>query len=399
MRFHLTVNDMAKTHLEQLDAFVNRFVKKWTGLPRPGTLSFIHMPEGCNIPTISNLYMECHALAHLSSRMKADETVNHCIDSRLERESKWKRKISHTAESERLAVCAGYTDPSTKHSAAKKVIKKSLNEQTSEFWREHVKSLTVQGSFLQLLSLEKGATHWRSIIYNLPHNVCKFLINSCSDTLNHNSNLMRWGKRTNDRCPRCGNKETLLHVLNFCKNSLEQGRFTWRHNNIINYLKEIISHSLTSSNTSAIINADLPNTYNGHTTVPTSIATTNLIPDICVYLKELSKVVIIELTVPFETNINKAHENKSNKYAPLMNDIIANGYEVDFFAIEIGSRGYINSENNSSLKKMRKLLKISTPLNKLKNCLSKLAIISSFVIFHAKSEPSWESPPFLSVNN
>ena len=109
--------------------------------------------------------------------------------------------------------------------------------------------------------------------------------------------------------------------------------------------------------------------------------------------------MIIELTVPFETNINKAHENKSNKYAPLMNDIIANGYEVDFFAIEIGSRGYINSENNSSLKKMRKLLKISTPLNKLKNCLSKLAIISSFVIFHAKSEPSWESPPFLSVNN
>ena len=87
MQVHLTVNDMTKTHLDQLDAFANRFIKKWAGLPRPGTLAFIHMPEGCNIPTISSIYTECHALAHLSSRMKGDKAVNHCLDSRLARES------------------------------------------------------------------------------------------------------------------------------------------------------------------------------------------------------------------------------------------------------------------------------------------------------------------------
>ena len=87
LRFHLTVNDMTKTHLEELDALVHRHIKPWVGLPKPGTWAFIHMPDGANIKTISELYLECHALAHLSSRMKADDAVNHCLNSRIERES------------------------------------------------------------------------------------------------------------------------------------------------------------------------------------------------------------------------------------------------------------------------------------------------------------------------
>ena len=36
LRFHLTVNDLAKTHLDKLDAIARRFLKKWAGLPHPG---------------------------------------------------------------------------------------------------------------------------------------------------------------------------------------------------------------------------------------------------------------------------------------------------------------------------------------------------------------------------
>ena len=60
LRFHLTVNDTCSTYLKNLAALTDRYLKKWTGLPHPGTLSFIHMPQGLNCKSISTLYLECH---------------------------------------------------------------------------------------------------------------------------------------------------------------------------------------------------------------------------------------------------------------------------------------------------------------------------------------------------
>jgi hypothetical protein len=398
MRFHLTVNDMAKTHLDNIDASVHRYIKKWAGLPRPGTLSFIHMPEGANISTVSYLYLECHALAHISSRLKADNAVNHCLNSRLERESNWTHKISHISKCEELfhEVCPNTTDitpPRTKIAA-----KMSLKETTSKFWLDHVKTLTVQGSFLQLLALEKGATHWRSIMYDLPHGVCKFLINACSDSLNHNSNLLRWGKRSNDRCPACGNKETLLHVLNYCQVYLDQGRFTWRHNNILDYIRKCIIDGLDSKGFKHSTQADLDTNNPRFTTVPVECAVTNLKPDICVLLPDNNKLFIIELSVPLEPNITKMHNYKINKYSSLVTDITANGYDVTLLALEVGSRGYISCDNNETLQFIHKSSSVQIPYKAFKSQISKLSLISSFVIFHAKSQPQWESPPLLKAS-
>ena len=403
MRFHLTVNDMTKTHLDNLDSLVRRYIKKWAGLPRPGTVSFLHMPQGLNIKTVSDLYMECHALAHISSRIKADEAVNHCLDSRIQRESQWTHKISHATQCEQLFTdLQNDSDISnitlTNHSA-KTQIKKTLQQTTSDYWYQHVKSLSVQGRFLELLVLEEGATHWKSIIYNLPHNVYKFLINAVSDSLNHNSNLVRWGKRSNDRCPACGNKETLQHVLNICSVYLDQGRFTWRHNNILNYIWMSIKEGLNSKGVRNTVNADIDNRRTGYTTVPTQCTVTNMIPDICVLLPDENKLYIIELSVPFEPNIKKMHDYKVNKYTALVNDIESNQYHVYLLALEIGSRGYISCDNDKTLKLIHKSLSVQTTYKTFKQNICKLAIISSFVIFHAKTQPHWDSLPLLQVTN
>ena len=395
LRFHLTVNDMSKTHLDDLDSLVHRHVKPWAGLPRPGTWSFIHMPEGANISTISALYLECHALAHLSSRLKADDGVNHCLDSRIERESNWSQKHSHTIQCEELFSDIKRQNPDVQPVEAKISLKKSLKEITSKFWHDRVKKLTVQGAFLDLLAAEKGATHWKSIMFDLPHSVCKFLINSCSDTLNHNSNLVRWGKRTNDRCPVCGNKETLQHVLNICSIYLEQGRFTWRHNNILNYIWSAIKEGLEAKEVEHSSKADLDD-HKG-STVPVEYAVTNLKPDICVFLTTNVKLIIIELSVSFEPNISKMHDYKVNKYTPLLNDIREKGLEVYFLALEVGSRGYISQDNEKTLKSIHSMLFVKIPFKKFKSDISKLAIISSFVIFHAKSEPQWDKHPLLQI--
>lgn len=100
-------------------------------------------------------------------------------------------------------------------------------------WLASSMFVLIQGRFLDLLSVENNCTLWKSIMYNLPVRVMKFLVNAVSDTLNTRANLMRWGKAMTNKCKHCDRVETLNHVSNCCSTFLSQGRYTWRHNNIL----------------------------------------------------------------------------------------------------------------------------------------------------------------------
>ena len=58
----------------------------------------------------------------------------------------------------------------------------------------------------------------------------------------------------------------------------------------------------------------------------------------------------MELTVPFEMNINKAHTRKMERYGSLVTDLnhIA-GYNVQLLCVEIGSKGLITQDNKGPL--------------------------------------------------
>ena len=73
-------------------------------------------------------------------------------------------------------------------------------------------------------------------------------------------------------------------------------------------------------------------------------------------------------------------------------------YKVFFYAIEIGSRGFINARNKSSLKSKHKTFKIQHLFKQLfLHKVSKLAIISRFVIHHIKSKPTWAAHNVLKI--
>ena len=263
---------------------------------------------------------------------------------------------------------------------------------SSEKWRNHIKSLVVQGRFLDIVAEESKSSEWNSIVYNLPNRVSKFFLNSVTDTLNTRANLQRWGKSMSSKCKACGNHETLHHVLNNCTKFLDQGRYTWRHNNVLGYIHNYLKASLKDG---MILNCDMGN-MNGASTVPVSCTVTNLIPDICLFSTEERKLTVIELTIPFELNITSAHERKCNKYSPLLSDIESNGIETEFIGLEIGSRGFISSENEKRLKQIFKLGN-SASFKNFKLNISKLSINSSFVIFNVRNEPEWDNLPLLTV--
>ena len=101
-------------------------------------------------------------------------------------------------------------------------------------------------------------------------------------------------------------------------------------------------------------------------------------------------VHLVELTVPFEHNISKAHERKTHKYADLVLDISQNGYNCKLTCIEIGSHGFVTPDTNKRISEIFSSSKAKPP-KLLKKDLStcKIAILSSYTVWNARHEPSW----------
>ena len=59
---------------------------------------------------------------------------------------------------------------------------------------------------------------------------------------------------------------------------------------------------------------------------PTEITSTRQRPDLVIWSVNSKKVIIAELTIPFETNIDWAHQPKLEKYEDLREQCIKNGW-------------------------------------------------------------------------
>ena len=52
-------------------------------------------------------------------------------------------------------------------------------------------------------------------------------------------------KSASDLCKLCRGRQTTEHVLSICKVGLDSGRFTWRHNCVINFIVNSIDEKYT----------------------------------------------------------------------------------------------------------------------------------------------------------
>ncbi|GFS08981.1 reverse transcriptase [Elysia marginata] len=67
------------------------------------------------------------------------------------------------------------------------------------------------------------------------------------DLLPSNANLVRWGKKDDHTRTLCHGRQTTERVLSSCKVVLSQGRYTWRHNRVLQELASAISTAKDSS--------------------------------------------------------------------------------------------------------------------------------------------------------
>ena len=64
-------------------------------------------------------------------------------------------------------------------------------------------------------------------------------------------------------------------------------------------------------------------------------------PDLVLWSTEERKVHLIELTVPHEDNIEKAHERKEQRYEELVKECEEAGWQAKHFPVEVGCRGFV----------------------------------------------------------
>ena len=367
--------------------------------PKGPTPAILFSPDGLNLRRISDIYVESHTVLYGRTMTLADNRTRNALESKLERQSLWTTKITRNGIQVWDSVCneAITTSPVSvsKWSKIKKTIQDILTQKHSDYWRDYIRPLIQQGKMLEFIYLEQSDLTWRSIIYDLPRGVLSFAVRSSIDFLPTLSNLKCWGKRTNARCPLCKNNETLCHVLNNCSVSLNQGRYTWRHDSILRHIVQLLQAPSTKSDVKMY--ADIDGMTSSGGTIPAYILPTSQRPDLFLYNEKAKKAIIAELTVPFEPNIPNAHEIKQSRYAGLLSDLNRAGVNTSLVCFEIGSRGLITQDNVARIRSILKFKGVSFK-KQISRDISKLALLGSYAIWNSRKEAIWDNISCLKIN-
>ena len=402
--FLLTVHTLTMTHLNALDTFVDKFTKKWAGLPPSATNAVIHLEAALDIPAISSVYIEAHNSSHTRTRLQGDSVINEVLDHTLAREATYSRSFQTTTEAENVfrkslelntvdGEIPSFTGEKAKQHMSnfnmkiKTSVKNATRNVIQEKLKNHVQTLQVQGPLLSLAIQEKEDLLWKKSMFQLKSGTLKFMLNACIDTLPTPANLRRWKKTSCDKCKLCGNRGTSNHYLNCCSTMLNTGRYTWRHNNLINFIVNNVDKKYQ-------VFSDLPGWETiGGGTIPVDLCVTNLKPDIVILDSQKKQLNIFELTCPLTSNIEKRNLEKSKKYAPFVRDIT--GMACTVLCFEVSSTGFINERNKSTLTTLHSFIRKDMKKSTFFSNLNSLVWYSSYKIWLTRDEHVFAEPPFL----
>lgn len=151
--------------------------------------------------------------------------------------------------------------------------------------------------------------------------------------------------------------------------ALRDGRYTWRHDKVLAIVREAVSLGIAKAKRSKEVDYKIQFVKSGEKSckpkpkvIPSiikksgdwkiltdygnlhyeflpEVAVTSLCPDLTALSTTLKSVIIVELTVPWDTNIPSQHEYKQNKYTSLCASARISGYKCQFYAVEVGARG------------------------------------------------------------
>ena len=193
----------------------------------------------------------------------------------------------------------------------------------------------------------------------------------------------KWDENEEGNCKLCvNNRGTIQHILSGCPVSLQQGRYTWRHNKVLKQIYDQVLYHVehrvnnprrSTKNEGKIKNIEFvgpgknvvsalkkKRDYGGmgimtaakdwmvvadldkQLRFPQEVQVqTQLRPDLIMYSNSIKRIIWWELTCPSEERISVSHELKLDRYANLQGDCQTAGWSCYNMAIEVGARGFV----------------------------------------------------------
>ena len=223
---------------------------------------------------------------------------------------------------------------------------------------------------------------WSKVQQNMPRNIFNFMIKYLNNTL-LTKNLHKWSLSDSPSCSFCLNPETLQHIVSSCNSYLADGRYTWRHNSVLLFLARSFS-----SLQNCLLYADLP-----FFSSPSLITGDSLRPDL-VLISPDNTLYLLELTVGFETNIEKNSIRKATKYKLLLRDLNSSYRRVHFINLSMSALGIFESSSDSIVRMMDDL---GFDKNRRSQIIKKIINISvrcTYYISCRRNKP-WTNPELL----
>ena len=389
----LLVYEFATSAVDKMEAKINKFTRKWLGLP-PGLSDVALYCRQAKLKLPFRSIVEEFKSGKIRLQMMLDDSKDKVVKSlnpTLKTGRKWKVRDTVTRAKNNLNFkeVIGYTQTgrqglgmterqqwtkTTGKNRRDMVIQDVRNEEDNKRLIKGVQQ-SQQGQWTNWEDALQKSLTWNDI-WNMAPIRLSFLIRSTYDLLPSMNNLVKWKKEIDPTCPLCREKpQTLNHVLSACKTALGNGRYTWRHNSVLDELVRIIKNYMRpeSNNSTQKFVAEGGKTYFGsrreiikraipgqnllgpddnweisadlpgwRINYPRIISSKGFRPDIVLLSKATNKIIVVELTIPYESKMEESHTYKTSKYEDLKAELEKEGYSVTVRAVEVGARGFVS---------------------------------------------------------
>lgn len=220
--------------------------------------------------------------------------------------------------------------------------------------------LRQQGSWTKWEYAEQRRVTWDNILRS-DYNRLRFLIQTVYECLPSPANLHVWRKIKTPACALCSGRGSIEHILSCCPKATD-GRYRWQHDQVLKAVAEVVALAITTSRQcrprpitcikagerhhpqsgsapgllAAAADWELRVDLGKQLLFPEHIASTTLHPDMVIFSNSTKKMIMAELTVPWEERMDEARERKRAKHQELTEQCGSNGWTTLCEPFEVG---------------------------------------------------------------
>ncbi|KAI2645803.1 Regulatory protein RecX [Labeo rohita] len=347
------------TTVESLERKISGFLRKWLGLPR----SLISTREALQYRDSRDCKVSSASIEVRTGRKWNAGKAVELAESRLRQKA-----LVGTVATGRVGL--GYFPKTLISQARGKERHHLLQEEVRAGVEEERVSRAVglrqQGAWTRWESTLQRRITWANILQADFHRV-RFLVQAVYDVLPTPANLHVWGKSETPSCLLCSGRGSLEHLLSSCPKALADGRYRWRHDQVLKAIAESLASAISTSKHHQASKKAIPFIKAGEkpqvrpqlTTgllhkaldwqlqvdlgkqlrFPQHIVTTSLRPDMIITSEVSKQLIMLELTMPWEERIEEANERKRTKYQELVEECRERGWRTIYEPTEVGCSG------------------------------------------------------------